>query len=343
MKTLYNKPINPEQFKGATFEAMHEVVDIAKKSASNFDSEKKEEVKKCLVCNSHNISNVLRAFGIDFVQCLNCTHVSQKFQISDESVYKFFEKDTEINCHLPDDQFQYRCEYINKPKIEETMKLRKEMGLSNRCGDWLDIGCGAGDLLFQLRKDYEWNCIGIDISEPGVEIAKENGINAYHTDLFKYFNNHYNTDHRTTYLFDVISAMGYFDLVRHPVKHLETVKKMMKKGGLLMVDHPKFDSFTGDLMKTLPECAGRYCNALERSIYTEKSMKYFLENNGFEIILDWKFGLDIYTFLSTIILKIPQLHQSPIIKYLLEKNDHFQNVIDSDGYSDTNYYVAKLL
>ena len=72
-------------------------------------------------------------------------------------------------------------------------------------------------------------------------------------------------------------------------------------------------------------------------------MKYFLENNGFEIILDWKFGLDIYTFLSTIILKIPQLHQSLIIKYLLEKNDHFQNIIDSDGYSDTNYYVAKLL
>ena len=70
-------------------------------------------------------------------------------------------------------------------------------------------------------------------------------------------------------------------------------------------------------------------------------MKYFLENNEFEIILDLKFGLDIYTFLSIILLKLPQLEGSSVINFILEKNDDFQSIIDEGGYNDINYYVAK--
>ena len=342
MKTIYNKPINPEKFKGKCFESMHKVVEIGEKSAKYFSKEKKDKISSCLVCDAKSHDDVLSAFGIDFVQCQNCTHVYQKYQFSDESVYRFFEADTEVNCHLPEDQFQYRCENVNKPKIDETMKLRSEMGLNNCKGEWLDIGCGAGDLLFQLRKDYKWEGVGIDISEPGVDIAKKNGVNAYLVDLFKYYEEHFYHKQKLVYSFDVISAMGYFDVVREPRKHLRIVKKMLNLNGLLMVDHPKFDSLTVDLMKRIPECAGRYCNVLERSIYTEKSMKYFLENNGFEIILDWKFGLDIYTFLSIILLKLPQLEGSSVINFILEKNDDFQSIIDEGGYNDINYYVAKL-
>ena len=127
MKTLCSKKINPEKFKGDGYESMYETVQFAERTASYLNKENKEKVKNCLVCDQNHHNDVLTAFGIEFVQCQSCTHVFQKYQISDEAVYRFFESDTEINCHLVEDHFQYRCENINKPKIEEIMMSFKKL------------------------------------------------------------------------------------------------------------------------------------------------------------------------------------------------------------------------
>jgi hypothetical protein len=67
MKTKYSKPVSPEKFKGKGFDAMHAVVEIAKRSALYFKKEKKEKVEECLVCGSKFNDKILTAFEIEFV------------------------------------------------------------------------------------------------------------------------------------------------------------------------------------------------------------------------------------------------------------------------------------
>ena len=42
----------------------------------------------------------------------------------------------------------------------------------------IEVGCGDGSLLFNLKKNREWQLYGIDPSKKAIKIAKDYGINA---------------------------------------------------------------------------------------------------------------------------------------------------------------------
>ncbi len=66
--------------------------------------------------------------------------------------------------------------------------------------------------------------------------------------------------------FDVVSCSGYFDLVTYPDRHLNAIKEMLRPGGQIMVDNPRFDSFSLDLMKQTPDCPVRNAVPSTRSM-----------------------------------------------------------------------------
>jgi 2-polyprenyl-3-methyl-5-hydroxy-6-metoxy-1,4-benzoquinol methylase len=336
-KVKIGKHVHPEKLKGTSLkDFLLNAKTIAKSSKALAPFKGKKA--KCWVCGSSNSKDAMSVYGIKFVQCQNCTHIYQKHIIPDEVIYKFFKKDKKINCHLPRKQFDYRAKYVSKPKVDEVMKLRKTRKMSFKNGNWLDIGCGVGDLLYYVKNKYGWDVVGIDINKPGIKITTKHGITAYQSDIFDY----YESINRGKKYFDVVSAMGYFDLVTSPVKHLEAVRKLLRPHGMLVINQPRSNSFTIDLIRTVPDKALRHCNALQRSIFTDKSMKSFLENNGFKIIFDWRFGLDFYTYISIVTMKIPELEKSKINKFFVEHDNKFQKIIDNHGYNDTLFYVAQL-
>jgi 2-polyprenyl-3-methyl-5-hydroxy-6-metoxy-1,4-benzoquinol methylase len=342
-KILVHKPIHPEKLKGIGLDNFNAQVKIAEDTAQLFNKiDHSFPESRCWVCDSSEVIEGITVYNIEFLQCKNCSHVYQKYVIPDQIVYKFFESDEDINCHLPQEQFDYRTEYVSKPKIEQLMLSRKELGLSNDHGKWLDIGCGGGELLYQVKNKYHWDVVGLDINQPGIEMAKKHGIDAYKMDIFEFFAKIHRKQ-EAVIPFDVVSAIGYFDVVIDPRKHLELLKKMMKPDSLIMIDQPRFNSFTVDLIKIIPESALRYCNALDRSIFTDESLKKFLEDAGFELVLDWRFGLDFYTFMSIMTTKIPQLSDSKIMKFFIENYNDFQNIFDQKNYNDCLLYVARLL
>jgi SAM-dependent methyltransferase len=97
-------------------------------------------------------------------------------------------------------------------------------------GRILDVGCGAGKLLADLR-EQGWQVYGVDFSPVAVEYAK----------------NQNRLDVRLGDLFDAGYEDGFFDVVmfNHSLEHvynpLETLKeahRILKSGGLLLISIP---------------------------------------------------------------------------------------------------------
>ena len=290
---------------------------------------KRTETPACLICENSNTSNlVATVYGIDFVECPECGHLYQKYMICEEEVLSFFKKDTFVNLHVDDKQFRYRLEHVNKPKVDEILRI-----IPNK-GKWLDVACGAGELLYYL-KSIGFDTYGFDVNNPGCEMAKKYDLNVEQADLAQYQERH--SDEK----FDVASMIGYLDMVPHPIEHFRMISDFLNEEGVVILDQPRYDSFTCDLIKAFPETSLRYLNPLQRSVFSEKSLLRMLCKNNFEPLFLWKKGLDFYELISTICLHIPHLRDSKAFDFLIDNYNSFQKIFDQNDVSDSLLVIAK--
>jgi 2-polyprenyl-3-methyl-5-hydroxy-6-metoxy-1,4-benzoquinol methylase len=297
----------------------------------------RNEPASCYVCGSSSKTKVVEVHGLEYVQCDVCTHVYQHHIIPDEKLIEFFIEDESLNVHVAEGQYEYRRKELNRSKIQQLLSLFQEQGTVFDQKKWLDCGCGSGDLMWVAR-DEGWSTVGFDIGRPGVEIAKQNSLDAHLMTIDDFYTKHYDASAP----FDVVSAIGYLDLVE-PVSTLKKIKKMMKKGSYILLDQPKFTSITIDLIRRMPEKAIRYLNAAQRSNFTPESLRRLLTDAGFEVKLEWYYGLDMYQLLSTICLTEPRLADSEIVKLIAKEHDKFQAIVDESGLSDTMVFAAELV
>ena len=47
----------------------------------------------------------------------------------------------------------------------------------------LDLGCGDGSMLFELKKELNINGLGVDISENNIQLSLSKGLNVIEQDL----------------------------------------------------------------------------------------------------------------------------------------------------------------
>jgi 2-polyprenyl-3-methyl-5-hydroxy-6-metoxy-1,4-benzoquinol methylase len=98
-------------------------------------------------------------------------------------------------------------------------------------GSWLDIGCGPGFLLSQVR-DRGWQYMGLDSSPFAPQFARERfGLENVRTGLIE------DVDFagRT---FDVISMQHVIEHLYEPVSTMREILKLLKPGGILYLETP---------------------------------------------------------------------------------------------------------
>lgn len=255
-------------------------------------------------------------------------------------MYEFFAKDEDLNCHIGLEQYEFRLRWLGFPKVDKVLERRGELGLSTEKGRWLDVACGSGDMLGAVNQ-RGWHGVGFDISKPGVDMAKSFGNEAYCCDIKEFYARFFEGAEPME-MFDVVSCIGYFDLLITPREHLALIRKMLKPGGMVYIDQPRFDSATCDLIRAVPGRATRYLNFGQRSIFTDASLTRFYEEEGFDLVLKWKFGLDFYTMLSYLCMAYPALVESDIVGFCYKHYNEFQKVFDDNDYSDTLLFLGML-
>ena len=154
----------------------------------------------------------------------------------------------------------------------------------------LDIGCGGG-LFLSLLKQQGAEVIGIELSDSRARYAKvKHGLVI---EKHPIENEYWQTGYATR--FDAVTLWDVIEHVNYPLQTLQSAARVLKQGGLLLIDTPCRDSFYHRFGALTYRLSGGRCptflNAMysshlfgHKQIFSTSEMKRLFESVGFEVI-----------------------------------------------------------
>ena len=247
--------------------------------------QKIEEVN-CMMCGSDSY-RLHERFGnnyqYSYVECSNCSNI----YLNPRPVYNSDFTDAAY------DQYGSTCEIMNSGdkncdtainiiKGKETVFQQIE-GSYGKKGKILDLGCSTGGFML-AAEHFGWEPHGIDISRPMVEHVKNNlGFKAKVGQFEE-------LDLSDWGKMDVIYCSHVIEHIPHPLVWMETFKKHLKPGGLLVLDIPNQHAPEKKLQRLFKKIGLRKNKwdpvRTPDHLYEphQKSMKYLAEKTGFNVI-----------------------------------------------------------
>lgn len=138
----------------------------------------------------------------------------------------------------------------------------------------LDIGCGFGGLLLQLRLHGYRNIHGIDINDAAIEFCKEKKLDVIKTDSIIDYGNSYNDKK-----YDLIIMTHIIEHIKKDeiIATLAAIKKLLKEDGKLYLTTPNAQSRSG--------CYWAYEDFTHEVLFTSGSLYYVLSAAGFTNVI----------------------------------------------------------
>lgn len=137
----------------------------------------------------------------------------------------------------------------------------------------LDVGCGEGIFLSTISN--EWHKQGLEPSASGANLAKERNLDVVRATLDTSPNQ---------YEADLISALDVIEHVIDPHHFVESFKRHLRPGGVVLL-------LTGDADSYAARVAGpqwsylRWCGHI--SVFSQSGLRKLLQSHGFEV-LTWR-------------------------------------------------------
>jgi 2-polyprenyl-3-methyl-5-hydroxy-6-metoxy-1,4-benzoquinol methylase len=198
----------------------------------------------CFICGSNLWKDVFSSKEYpEFVykRCKQCKFIQLHPVPSDDQLRTFYEKAWSNNA-----RGAYKDRYLSL-KVSNEMKkylnwynsdlLNIENILQNKTREtvnFLEVGVGAGYMMAAVT-EIGWNCVGIDISEAGVNNLKEQGFNVVLGNFCS------NTEELKAETFDIIHMNHVLEHLRDPNIALSKVKLLLKPGGIFWAAVPTID------------------------------------------------------------------------------------------------------
>jgi len=123
-------------------------------------------------------------------------------------------------------------------------RIDRRYGLWKRCrivqrhvkaGRLLDVGCATGDFLSEMRRQSGWSVVGIEPSRVAVRYAHdEAGLDVVEGTL--------NTAPFADQAFDAVTMWDVFEHVYDPRAVIRAAARLLRPGGVLVINHPNLDS-----------------------------------------------------------------------------------------------------
>jgi ubiquinone/menaquinone biosynthesis C-methylase UbiE len=193
----------------------------------------------------------------------------------------------EIMAYYPEDYGPYQ---LNTARVEKMVAHQKKHPflfslvdpqifqiVRKKCGNCelkiLEIGCGAGNFLYELKLKYpSWKLTGTDFSVRSIEKLKEKEIDAYVSDLKEL--PHVDKSLDVVYGFMIVEHLHKLE------QSLREVKRVLKDDGTFVIAVPNIKSLSFKVF-------GKYSNFLHIPAhlyhFSEKSFREVMAKNGFEV------------------------------------------------------------
>jgi len=202
----------------------------------------------CNLCGSSDHSSLFtacdRLHGCEgtftYVECRECGLVYMRPQIAPGDMGKFYPSD--YGPHRKIRRKRRSENHVVKNKAYRRPFLASICGEFTRESRLLDVGCGNGDFLNDVRALASCQVHGIDLSESAARAAEEN----YDLEVFtgtiaeSPFPDNY---------FDLITAWEYLEHVHNPSEVLLKMSRLLKNDGSCIISTPNFSSFNSKLFR----------------------------------------------------------------------------------------------
>ncbi len=186
-------------------------------------------------------------------------------QLTVEELKKYYPPDYKPHGNLP------RIKHSKRKK--QNYEIRYLCDNLNDKSNLLDVGCGDGGFLNDVKNAVGCNVFGLDIAKKAAEAAKINyGLDIYVGTIAEApFPNGY---------FDVITARQYLEHIPDPVETMQKIFMLLKPGGTCIISTPNFNSFNAKIFKERwygLDCPRHLC------IYSLQTLSILFEKTGFTI------------------------------------------------------------
>jgi 2-polyprenyl-3-methyl-5-hydroxy-6-metoxy-1,4-benzoquinol methylase len=237
----------------------------------------------CRICKANKIitkyKNVAgykinRSFSIK--ECLNCgvcftdpflnSKEYKKYHNAHQVVFNGAGKDSDVDQYLEDKDLEWE-------KLGYATRLKNIIDIKPNMRRVLDVGCGAGIFLDYL-KNKGFYVEGVELSPWGYNIAKNRLGLKIHNNLIENLTPPSNK-------FDVITLYDVLEHTTNPNDFLITLKKWLKKDGVVIINLPNIDSMISNSTKDL---WNKLCPPDHTFHFNNKSISYLLNKNGYNPI-----------------------------------------------------------
>ncbi|MFC1732816.1 class I SAM-dependent methyltransferase [candidate division KSB1 bacterium] len=215
-----------------------------------------EEHYKCLLCGSNELKLLKRYQCAYLVKCKICGFVFSRRIPEQQELVRHYEA-------------YGRNDYLSPVTIKRYNELLDFFEIYRKTNNLLDIGCGIGYFLEQAIK-RGWNTYGTEFTDHAADICSDKGIKMHKGEL--------DPQNYQSGSFDVITSFEVLEHINNPIDEINSIKRILKNGGLFYFTTPNFSSFSRLILKDKWNVIA-YPEHL--SYYTPKTAVYLLKNNGF--------------------------------------------------------------
>ena len=142
---------------------------------------------------------------------------------------------------------------------------------TNRQASVLDVGCGAGGLLFALKKKGYLNVAGVDVSAEMIALAKSAGVSeASEGDMIQRLKTSADASHDVVFAIDILEHLTRPELF----EIIHNIFRVLRGGGRLIAHVPNAAGIFGG--------AVRYGDLTHELAFTDVSIRQLMRVIGFE-------------------------------------------------------------
>ncbi len=238
------------------------------------------EYINCDLCGKHETTLLFTKDGYKHVRCNSCglIYVNPRLRYSKEYLDNFYAYEEDYDGIIK--SLLHRAYSVKRQKIFcAELKKMERYRQSNRI---LDIGCSFGGFLNEA-KNLGWEAKGIEAVYDVGRYGKE----LYNLDIF------FGTLEEARLApasFDVIRLNNVIEHIHFPSEFLANVNKLLRKGGLLSISTPNYDSYSVSICgKKWIHFNGQYHiilftpTTLRKILYKNNFTPVFLNTKGFHI------------------------------------------------------------
>ena len=277
-------------------------------------------IDNCPVCGQPSSSDTeikYSEMGIESIICNNCKCLHNN-KIPKNPIEKYNLADSEDISDIP---YEKKYDYRKKRFCEERIKIIEKYLTYKPLekARLLDVGCGTGFFL-DVEKQYCNHVEGIETSKAIAKYAFEKrGLKIHTADLLGF---------KPNYAFDIISMFDVIEHVGNPFEFLLAAKKLLNRGGIIMIFTPNYVSLAFDILGTK---SNLYCPTEHLLFFSKPTVEYIAEKLSMNLSMFETKGMDIFDIMAF----ERDINKIDIVNSLIVQNiNMIQKHIDDMGFAN---------